>query len=101
MNKVVVPDSADAGGGGVCGCGESDPAGALPVFDARALPPAIRHAAIFGALGSLRAGGGLVLVAPHDPLPLLAQLEERSPGLFSVGYLERGPEAWRVSLVRD
>ena len=42
----------------------------------------------------------MVLVAPHDPLPLLAQLEERSPGVFSVDYLEQGPEAWRVRFVR-
>lgn len=70
------------------------------MLDARAVPPAIRHATIFGALDSLGTGGGLVLVAPHDPLPLLAQLEERSPGRFSVDYLERGPEAWRVSLIR-
>jgi uncharacterized protein (DUF2249 family) len=42
----------------------------------------------------------LVLVSPHNPLPLLAQLEQRSPGLFSVDYLERGPERWRIRFVR-
>ena len=42
----------------------------------------------------------MVLVAPHDPLPLLEQLGQRSPGLFSIDYLERGPEAWRVRFVR-
>jgi len=62
---------------------------------------AIRHATIFGALDSVGAGSGMVLVAPHDPLPLLAQLEQRSPGLFTVDYLERGPESWRVRFVRD
>ena len=41
-----------------------------------------------------------VLVAPHDPLPLLAQLEQRAPQQFEVSYLERGPEAWRIQLVR-
>lgn len=97
-------ESADAtsesGCGGQCGCGEQDPAGVLPELDARAVPHAIRHATIFGALDSVGPGSGMVLVAPHDPLPLLAQLEERSPGLFSVDYLERGPEAWRVRFVR-
>jgi len=88
------------GCGGECGCGEQDPAGALPELDARAVPHAIRHATIFGALDSVGPGGGMVLVAPHDPLPLLAQLEERSPGVFSVDYLEQGPEAWRVRFVR-
>jgi len=93
---------ADAEGGcaGECGCGEQDPAGVLPVLDARAVPHAIRHATIFGALDSVGAGSGLVLVAPHDPLPLLMQLEQRSPGLFSIDYLERGPEAWRIRFVR-
>jgi uncharacterized protein (DUF2249 family) len=93
--------AADEGGcGGVCGCGHQDSAEVLPQLDARAVPPALRHAAILGALDSVAAGGGMVLVAPHDPLPLLAQLEQRSPGRFSVDYLERGPEAWRIRLVR-
>jgi uncharacterized protein (DUF2249 family)/iron-sulfur cluster repair protein YtfE (RIC family) len=91
---------AEIGCGGECGCGHQDPAGVLPELDARAVPHALRHATIFGALDSVPAGGGMVLVAPHDPLPLLAQLEERSPGLFSVDYLERGPEAWRVRFIR-
>lgn len=95
-----VGSSAEGGCGGECGCGHQDEAGVLPELDARAVPHAIRHATIFGALASVGAGGGLVLVAPHDPLPLLAQLEERSPGLFSVDYLERGPEAWRIRFVR-
>jgi len=92
---------AEGGCGGECGCGQQDPAGVLPELDARTVPHAIRHGAIFGALDSVGAGGGLVLVAPHDPLPLLAQLEQRSPGLFSVDYLERGPESWRVRFIRD
>ena len=64
------------------------------------MPHAIRHTTIFGALDWVEAGGGMVLVAPHDPLPLLALLEQRSPGLFSVVYLERGPEAWRIRFIR-
>jgi len=90
--------NAQGGCGGECGCGEQD-SGDLPVLDARAVPHAIRHATIFGALDSIGAGGGLVLVAPHDPLPLLEQVEQRSPGLFSIDYLERGPEAWRIRFV--
>jgi uncharacterized protein (DUF2249 family) len=93
-------DGAAGGCGGECGCGEQDPAGALPELDARAVPHEIRHATIFGALDSVGPGSGMVLVAPHDPLPLLAQVEQRSPGRFSVDYLERGPEAWRIRFVR-
>lgn len=81
-----------------CACGEVDDG--LPELDARVVPHAIRHATIFGALDAVRPGGGMVLVAPHDPLPLLAQVEERDPGAFVVEYLERGPEAWRLQFVR-
>lgn len=71
-----------------------------PELDARVIPHAIRHATIFGALDSVGAGGGLVLVAPHDPLPLLAQVDTRYDGAFAVDYAERGPEAWRVVFTR-
>jgi uncharacterized protein (DUF2249 family) len=86
-------------GGHACSCGEVDDAG-LPELDARAVPHAIRHATIFGALDAVQSGGGLVLIAPHDPLPLLAQIEQRTPGRFDVEYLERGPDAWRLAFLR-
>ena len=93
--------AADAHGSGDhrCGCGEVDPAG-HPELDARLVPHAIRHATIFGALDAVAPGAGLMLVAPHDPLPLLAQIEQRTPGRFEVSYLERGPEAWRLQFLR-
>lgn len=95
------PDRAEQQGGcgGHCTCGEADDE-EYPVLDARTVPHAIRHATIFGALEAVAPGGGMVLVAPHDPLPLLAQLEERAPQRFDVSYLQRGPEAWRIQLVR-
>ena len=83
-------------GGPGCGCGAEHPDGP-PELDARSIPHAIRHATIFGALDAVPDGGRMVLVAPHDPVPLLAQLEERAPGRFEVTYLERGPEAWRLA----
>jgi uncharacterized protein (DUF2249 family) len=86
-------------GGHDCTCGEVDGPG-YPELDARAIPHAIRHATIFGALDTVGQGSGLVLVAPHDPLPLLGQIEQRYDGQFSAEYLERGPEAWRLALVR-
>ena len=93
-------DHAGVGcGGHTCSCGEVEGPG-FPELDVRAIPHAIRHATIFGALESVRPGAGLELVAPHDPLPLLAQVDQRWPGLFAVTYGERGPETWRLSMVR-
>ncbi len=83
-----------------CGCGGHDDAGNLPVLDARAVPHAIRHATIFGALDGVAPGAGMVLLAPHDPLPLLAQIDARWPGTFTVDYLERGPETWALAFTR-
>ncbi|MFJ5560742.1 DUF2249 domain-containing protein [Streptomyces sp. NPDC093250] len=85
------------GCGGVCGCGGAEEANE-PELDVRDVPHAIRHATVFGALDAVPAGTSMVLVAHHDPLPLLAQIEQRSPGMFAVEYLERGPEAWRLRL---
>ncbi|HET7304667.1 MAG TPA: DUF2249 domain-containing protein [Segeticoccus sp.] len=80
-----------------CGCGEGGcGATSYPELDARIVPHAIRHATVFGALEAVPDGSGLVLVAPHDPLPLLQQVEQRFAGRFSTEYLERGPEAWRI-----
>ncbi|HSP53388.1 MAG TPA: DUF2249 domain-containing protein [Cryobacterium sp.] len=70
------------------------------VLDGRTIPHAVRHAAIFGALEAIQVGFSLDLIAPHDPLPLLAQLEKARPGAFNVSYVERGPEAWRIRFTR-
>lgn len=97
---VADQEGEGAWGTHACACGEQDPTG-LPELDARAIPHAIRHATIFGALEAVGPGGGLVLLAPHDPVPLLAQVAERWPGLFAVDYLDRGPETWRLALTRS
>lgn len=69
-----------------------------PVLDVREIPHSIRHATVLGALTAIPTGAALVLVAPHDPLPLLAEVEERWPGTFAVSYVDRGPESWRLRL---
>ncbi|WP_029067869.1 DUF2249 domain-containing protein [Jonesia quinghaiensis] len=82
-----------------CACGDHDVVD-YPELDTRVIPHAIRHATIFGALGSIVEGRGMVIVANHNPVPLLTQLEERAPGQFDVTYLEEGPEVYRVQFVR-
>ncbi|HPE11669.1 MAG: DUF2249 domain-containing protein [Actinobacteria bacterium] len=81
-----------------CQCGESHSGD--PVLDARSIPHAIRHAAIFGALDSLTPGAAIELIAPHEPLPLLAQIDNRYQQGFDISYLERGPEQWRLRMAR-
>lgn len=88
----------DAPGDHDCACGEVDEGD--PELDVRDVPHAIRHATVFGALSAIKPGGALVLVAPHDPLPLLAQAEQLYPDLFTVGYLQRGPDAWHLRFAR-
>lgn len=100
MHELIGESGSEPTGGHTCSCGEDD-GDDHPELDARSIPHAIRHATIFGALEAVRPGHGLVLVAPHDPLPLLAQIEERFPRTFAVDYLERGPERWRLSFVRN
>jgi uncharacterized protein (DUF2249 family) len=89
--------SASGCGPTQCGCGIVDEPDYVEL-DVRNVPHAIRHATVFGALDAIGPGEGLILVAPHDPLPLLAQIEQRTPGRFTVSYLDRGPEAWRLQL---
>ena len=78
-----------------CACGEEH---AIPELDARLIPHAIRHGAVFGALSAVTPGGALILVAPHDPIPLLAQIADRHGEAIAVEYVQRGPEAWKLKL---
>ncbi|HEU4539713.1 MAG TPA: DUF2249 domain-containing protein [Jiangellaceae bacterium] len=100
MHDILGEKEPPGGCGGSCGCGGHDDVGA-PELDVRTVPHAIRHAAVFGALDAVPTGGSLVLVAPHDPVPLLDQIRARTSGAFSVTYEERGPESWRLRLNRQ
>jgi len=95
MEQIPLTEKSSASCG--CGCAHEDGA---PELDVRAIPHAIRHATVFGALGAIKPGQSMVLVAPHDPLPLLAQISARSGDAVEVSYLQRGPEAWRLRLHR-
>ena len=81
-----------------CDCGAS-PIDGIPEFDARLVPPVVRPAAIFGAVGGLPVGVPLILVAPHDPAGLLAQLKGRYPDL-TTEYVSDAPGECKVKLLR-
>lgn len=80
-----------------CSCGHDH---GVPELDARTIPHAIRHGAVLGALAQVRPGAAMILVAPHDPLPLLGQIAEREGENVRHSYVQRGPEAWRILLER-
>ena len=81
---------------GSCGCGGHDEAD--PVLDVRTIPHAIRHGVVFGAFDALKPGASLVLVAPHEPRPLLAQLAARAP--LAVETLVPDPAEWHVRITK-
>ncbi len=81
-----------------CSCHDTD--ADVPALDARQIPHALRHATIFGAVDGLAVGAAFDLIAPHDPLPLLAQLADREGDAVSYDYRERGPQAWVLRLTR-
>ncbi|NLT54087.1 MAG: DUF2249 domain-containing protein [Actinomycetales bacterium] len=87
-------------GGGGCGCGNRDAVDAPPELDVRLIPHALRHAAVFGAVDGLAPGASMVLVAPHDPVPLLHQLRRRNPEGLEIDYRMTGPLEWRLLLTR-
>lgn len=72
----------------------------IPALDVRPIPRSIRHATVIGALSAIRPGRSLDLVAPHDPQPLLRQIDGHEPDTWTVDYLEQGPEAWTLRLTR-
>lgn len=92
------PNQPSQHDGHQCGCSEHE--ADVPRLNASQIPHAIRHAAVFGALDSIRPSFAMDLVAPHDPKPLLAQAEERYAGAIDVSYLVRGPEEWVLRLTK-
>ncbi|MFK5633572.1 MULTISPECIES: DUF2249 domain-containing protein [unclassified Ornithinimicrobium] len=96
-HRTELPVTQVRESGCACGCVDEG----IPALDAREIPHAIRHATIFGALGGLRPGQQMDLVAPHDPLPLLAQLADREGDALTHTYVESGPEAWTLRFTRQ
>lgn len=68
--------------------------------DVRVIPPREKHPSILRAWSALEAGGALLLLNDHDPLPLYYQFACEYPGGFRWEYLDRGPELWRVRITK-
>lgn len=79
-----------------CNCGHDHDE--LPTLDARAIPHALRHATILGAVASLGTGSSMALIAPHNPLPLLGQINDAHGDSIEVSYLSEDP--WTLKFTR-
>lgn len=73
-------------------CSQPTPEALYP-FDARGVAKRFRHAAIFGALESLQIGETMRFCNDHDPLPLLAQMQQRYGDQIAITYVQREPGA--------
>ncbi len=71
-------------------CNHTTPEALYP-FHARGVAKRFRHAAIFGALDSLVPGETMRFCNDHDPLPLLAQMQQRYGDRVVIEYVQREP----------
>ena len=71
----------------------------IPELDVVQIPHEIRHGAIHGALSTRDVGDALILIAPHNPLPLLREVEARDD-TFALEHLQEGPDVWRIKFTR-
>lgn len=62
------------------------------IFDARGVAKRFRHAAIFGAIETLREGEVMRFINDHEPLPLLQQISQRYREQVRVQYVDHNPE---------
>ncbi len=69
-------------------------------IDVRQFAPKDKHPNIFRKLESLDPGQKLELINDHDPKPLYYQLSAEHPNEFAWGYLESGPDVWRVEITK-
>lgn len=72
-------------------CSSAQTATNVHQFDARGVAKRFRHAAIFGALNALEPGETMRFHNDHNPLPLLAQIEQYFGPHIKVSYVTREP----------
>lgn len=108
MHDLIGVEESGGGCGGDCGCGGDAPAAGGeaavlsidPRLDVRDIPHAQRHARVLAALDGLPVDGALVLVAPHAPRPLLAEIDRRYGAGIAAQWLQDGPDVWQIRLQR-
>ena len=71
----------------------------IPTLNASEIPHAVRHGAIHGALGTLNVGESMILIAPHNPVPLLKEVEAREEK-FELDYLKEEENDFHIKFTR-
>uniref|UniRef100_E6PKP2 DUF2249 domain-containing protein n=1 Tax=mine drainage metagenome TaxID=410659 RepID=E6PKP2_9ZZZZ len=61
-------------------------------FNATGIAKRFRHAAIFGILDALEPGETMEFFNDHDPLPLLARIQQRHGERLHIAYQSRSPD---------
>lgn len=69
-------------------------------FDIRPYPPTERHEMFYKAFADIKAGEAFEFVNDHDPKPLYYQMEAESKEPFRWEYLEKGPDEWKVRVIK-
>lgn len=69
-------------------------------FDVRPYPPTERHEMFYKAFADIKTGEGFEFINDHDPKPLYYQMEAESKEPFRWEYLEKGPDVWKVRVVK-
>lgn len=69
-------------------------------FDIRPFPPTERHEMFYQAFADIKPGEAFEFINDHDPKPLYYQMEAESKEPFRWEYLQKGPEEWKVRVVK-
>lgn len=69
-------------------------------FDIRPFPPTQRHEMFYKAFADIKPGEAFEFINDHDPKPLYYQLEAESKEPFRWEYLAKGPDAWKVRVIK-
>ncbi len=69
-------------------------------FDVRPYPASERHEMFYKAFADLKPGEAFQFTNDHDPKPLYYQIEAESKEPFRWEYLDKGPDQWRVRVIK-